>query len=196
MRIQTSAVKKNRIQKNNRSIWLVIAIALSMGLAMLTGCATTSTGSNEVQPEPTQAEDGPTENGPTEVALPQVQKGEYYYDVENVTLYIDTYGELPDNYITKSEAQALGWSGGSVEKYREGAAIGGDRFGNYEGILPEGDDIRYTECDIDTHGASGRGAKRLIFSNDGNYYYTEDHYESFCQVFVMDGEIVYEGQGN
>ena len=37
----------------------------------------------------------------------------------------------------------------------------------------------WTECDIDTLGKSSRGAKRIVFSNDGLIYYTPDHYESF-----------------
>ena len=59
------------------------------------------------------------------------------------------------------------------------ASIGGDRFGNYEGLLPETEGRRYTECDIDTMGRSSRGAKRIVFSNDGLIYYTGDHYKSF-----------------
>ena len=112
--------------------------------------------------------------------------GGYYYDVENVVLYLEIYDELPPNYVTKSEAQALGWEGGSVEKYKEGAAIGGDRFGNREGQLPVADGRSYTECDIDTHGYSSRGSRRLVFSNDGLYFYTSDHYESFSEVTVTE----------
>ena len=112
--------------------------------------------------------------------------GEYYYDLINVVLYLETYGELPDNYITKSEARKLGWEGGSVENYREGAAIGGDYFGNREGLLPEAEGRSYTECDIDTNGYSSRGSRRLVFSNDGLYFYTSDHYESFSEVIVTE----------
>ncbi len=118
--------------------------------------------------------------------------GGYYYDVENVVLYLDAYGELPPNYITKNEARDLGWEGGSVEDYLEGAAIGGDRFGNYEGILPEADGRAYTECDIDTDGYPSRGSRRLVFSNDGLYFYTSDHYEHFSEVTITaDGEVVW-----
>ena len=98
---------------------------------------------------------------------------------EEVALYIHTYGRLPGNFITKKEAQALGWPGGSLEPYAPGKCIGGSRFGNYEGLLPEKDGRTYTECDIDTLGAESRGAKRIVFSNDGLIYYTGDHYESF-----------------
>ena len=119
-------------------------------------------------------------------------RGNYYYDVVNVVLYLDMYNELPPNYITKSEAQALGWEGGSVEKYKEGTAIGGDYFGNREGLLPAADGRKYTECDIDTHGYSSRGSRRLVFSNDGLYFYTSDHYESFSEVTVSeDYEVIW-----
>ena len=102
-----------------------------------------------------------------------------YTTKEDVALYIHTYGCLPHNFMTKKEAQALGWEGGSLEKYAPGMCIGGDRFGNYEGLLPEAEGRKYKECDIDTLGASKRGAKRIVFSDDGLIYYTDDHYESF-----------------
>ena len=100
-----------------------------------------------------------------------------YTSKEDVALYIHTYGCLPSNFMTKKEAQQLGWEGGGLEDYAPGMCIGGDRFGNYEGLLPEG--RNYTECDIDTLGADKRGAKRIVFSDDGLIYYTDDHYESF-----------------
>ena len=100
-----------------------------------------------------------------------------YTTKEDVALYIHTYGCLPRNFMTKKEAQALGWEGGGLDDFAPGMCIGGDRFGNYEGLLPE--DRDYTECDIDTLGASKRGAKRIVFSEDGLVYYTDDHYESF-----------------
>ena len=119
-------------------------------------------------------------------------QGNYYYDVVNVVLYLEVYDELPPNYITKVEAQALGWKGGSVEKYKEDAAIGGDYFGNWEGLLPTADGRSYTECDVDTHGYSSRGSRRLVFSNDGLYFYTSDHYESFTEVIVTENyEVIW-----
>lgn len=107
---------------------------------------------------------------------------EYYYDVENVVLYLELYHELPHNYITKKEAEKMGWQGGSVEDYMPDAAIGGDHFGNFEGKLPKRND--YFECDIDTHGYKNRGSRRLIYTLDGKYYYTKDHYENFREVTV------------
>jgi len=93
--------------------------------------------------------------------------------------------------MTKEEARALGWEGGSVEAYQAGAAIGGDRFGNREGLLPEETGRTYTECDINTRGADSRGAERLIFSNDGLYFYTSDHYASFTELTVDGGTVIW-----
>lgn len=101
-----------------------------------------------------------------------------YTTKEDVSLYLYTYGCLPSNFMTKNEARDLGWEGGGLEDYAPGMCIGGDRFGNYEGLLPE--EYDYLECDIDTLFAEKRGAKRLVFSEDCQLiYYTEDHYESF-----------------
>ena len=106
-----------------------------------------------------------------------------YTSKEDVSLYLYTYEHLPDNFITKSDARALGWSGGGLDDYADGKCIGGDRFGNNEGLLPEAGGRQYYECDIDTLHKDSRGAKRIVFSNDGLIYYTEDHYESFDLLY-------------
>ena len=119
------------------------------------------------------------EDIPGDVEVSTLDEDGWYYSMDDVSEYLIVYGELPENYITKSEAEALGWQGGSVERYLEGAAIGGDRFYNNEGDLPKEKGRLYYECDIDTNGASGRGPERIVFSNDGLIYYTPDHYETF-----------------
>lgn len=115
---------------------------------------------------------------PTTVEAVIAEDGSYT-SKEDVALYLETYDKLPGNFITKKEAQALGWEGGSLEPYAPGKCIGGDKFGNYEKLLPEADGRTYKECDIDTLGAKSRGAKRIVYSSDGLIYYTEDHYASF-----------------
>ena len=111
-----------------------------------------------------------------------------YTSKDDVACYIHLYGRLPSNFITKKEAEKLGWPGGSLEPYAPGMCIGGNRFGNYEGLLPEKEGRVYTECDIDTLGADKRGAKRIVFSNDGLIYYTEDHYETFELLYGDDSD--------
>ena len=131
---------------------------------------------------PDTPEDAAEPDAPSPTAVPVSEDGEYTA-AEDVALYLHLYGHLPDNFITKKDARALGWSGGGLDGYADGKCIGGDRFGNYEGLLPEAPGREYHECDIDTLGASSRGAKRLVYSNDGLIYYTEDHYESFVLLF-------------
>ncbi|MBR5382051.1 MAG: ribonuclease [Oscillospiraceae bacterium] len=134
--------------------------------------------------EPAMPPEEPAESPEEPAAVPV--EGEYYYELEDVILYIDRYGRLPDNFITKKAAHSAGWSGGPVDKYIAGAVIGGDRFGNSEGLLPAG---KYRECDIGTLGAKKRGARRLIYSDDGRYYYTDDHYDSFTRYAVENGAV-------
>lgn len=134
----------------------------------------------------------PVPNAPDPVDLPvyeaddtpcPVSEDDEYWTKDDVALYIHLYGHLPKNYISKSKAQSLGWEGGSLEPYAPGCSIGGGRFGNYEGLLPTKKGRTYTECDIDTRGKKSRGAKRIVFSNDGLIYYTDDHYESFTLLY-------------
>ena len=168
---------------------LLLALSMLLGLA---GCGDVGiiggadgdtliiAGDDQYRIEEDQAGELPDEY-PEEEA--PIDEDGWYYSAEDVALYLHTYGRLPDNFITKDEARDLGWDGGSVEEYAPGYAIGGDKFGNREGLLPRADGRQYYECDIDTDGRSSRGARRLVFSNDGLIYYTEDHYESFTLLY-------------
>ena len=112
-----------------------------------------------------------------------VVEGQEYSDKEHVAAYLRAFGKLPPNYMTKKEAQALGWvnSLGNLWEVAPGKSIGGDRYGNYEGQLPDAKGRKYFECDIDFDGTF-RNAKRIIFSNDGLIFYTEDHYQTFEEM--------------
>ena len=114
----------------------------------------------------------------------QVIEDGTYTDKESVAAYIHNYGKLPSNYITKNEAKELGWDSeeGNLDEVAPGMSIGGGKFGNYEGLLPEEDGRVYYECDIDFDGTY-RNAKRIVYSNDGLIFYTEDHFESFEQLY-------------
>ena len=164
--------------KKQLTAWL---LALVM-LFSLVGCGTDAPVQDETnlpQQEQQDVQNAPSEDADMPDETAQIDEDGAYTTKDDVALYIHTYGHLPDNFITKKDAQALGWPGGSLEPYASGKCIGGSRFGNYEGLLSEADGRTYTECDIDTLGADSRGAKRIVFSNDGLIYYTEDHYKSF-----------------
>lgn len=106
-----------------------------------------------------------------------------YTSKNKVAKYIHTYNHLPKNFITKEEANNLGWYGGALLNVAPFKCIGGDRYSNYEKTLPSAYSRIYYECDIDTLGALSRGAKRIIYSNDGLIYYTDDHYASFTNLY-------------
>lgn len=78
----------------------------------------------------------------------EISKDGWYDGMEEVAIYLTFFDKLPANYITKREAQNLGWDNrkGNLWSVAEGCSIGGDRFGNYEGI-----------CRI-RRGANGRNA--------------------------------------
>lgn len=170
---------------------------LLLSVFLLTGCSPEMTDLatdvlTEVITEMEAETDAEVVELPEAVELPEVEEATTeaeetaldedgsYTSKEEVAAYIHEYGHLPSNFITKKEAKKLGWvsSEGNLGKVAPGMSIGGDYFGNYEGNLPEAKGRDYYECDIDTDG-SYRGAKRIVFSNDGLIYYTEDHYETF-----------------
>lgn len=116
-----------------------------------------------------------------------VKKSGWYQTMEEVAVYLTQYKSLPDNYLTKQEAERLGWnaSAGNLWSVANGKSIGGNRYGNYEGLLPVSRGRTWTECDIDYNGKR-RNSKRIVFSNDGLIYYTSDHYSSFDEVIVVE----------
>ncbi|MDE5860396.1 MAG: ribonuclease [Oscillospiraceae bacterium] len=120
----------------------------------------------------------------TEAEKLSVEKDGSYTTPEDVAEYIHTFGTLPKNFITKAEAKELGWDNkkGNLWDVAEGKSIGGDYFGNYEGLLPKAKGRKYTECDVNYEGGY-RGSERIIFSNDGLIYYTNDHYQTFTQLY-------------
>lgn len=155
--------KVGGIMKKIRYLLSLLVLVLSM----LTGCSIEAGQSSDVEQQSTFQEIS-------------VERDGEYTSRDEVAAYLHQYGELPKNFITKKQAKQMGWvsSEGNLHEVAPGKSIGGDYFGNYEGILPEKKGREYHECDIDADG-SYRGAKRIIYSDDGLIYYTEDHYETF-----------------
>lgn len=116
-------------------------------------------------------------------ATAQIEETGVYTSRDDVALYLHTYNKLPSNFITKQTAMKLGWKHkGTLDKVAPGKSIGGDKFGNFEGKLPVVAGRIYRECDID-YIKGNRGSKRIIFSNDGNIYYSGDHYKNFEKLY-------------
>ena len=149
--------------------WLALLLT---AMVLLSGCALL---------------EAPVQQPTVEVTQAAISESSAYSSKDEVAEYLHEFGHLPPNYLTKKEAQDLGWvaNKGNLWEVAPGKSIGGDRFGNREGLLPEAPGRKYYECDIDFDG-SYRNAKRIIYSNDGLIFHTEDHYESFQQLY---GEV-------
>lgn len=166
--------------------WKNLAGLFFLMLCLLTGCAGStaqdnSSGSQEQSRTASKAQEQSSDNTAESDGLnADISESGTYSAKDEVAAYIHEYGHLPQNFITKKEAKSLGWVSkkGNLKEVAPGKSIGGDYFGNYEGSLPKKDGRKYYECDIDADGGY-RGAKRIIYSNDGQIYYTEDHYETF-----------------
>lgn len=160
----------------NKSFALVLPLLLML-ILVVSGCGIE-------EPSPLQSNENPT-TAETSINQPvneetNLDEAGHYTSKEEVSLYIHLYGKLPGNYITKNDAKDEGWvaSKGNLFDVTDEKSIGGDRFYNRERLLPDEKGRKYYEADIDYTGGS-RGAKRIVFSNDGLIYYTGDHYNSF-----------------
>lgn len=97
-----------------------------------------------------------------------------------VVSYLKEHGNLPNYYITKSEAKSQGWvpSQGNLCEVLPGRAIGGDVWTNRQKSLPTKSGRRYFEADLN-YNCGNRNAYRVVYSNDGLIFVTHDHYRTF-----------------
>lgn len=144
---------------------------------ILAGCTPTPAENNQQNTEEINNSEQPVENE-------AINEEGIYTTPEDVALYIHTYNKLPSNFMTKKEAIELGWNSdeGNLWEVTDQMSIGGDMFGNREGKLPKKDGRKWYECDVNYEGGY-RGAERIVFSNDGLIYYTNDHYETFIRIY-------------
>ena len=152
---------------------LVAVIALLLAaVLLLSGCAANAAGKKN-------------KNKPTATPLPEVTATPGPMDgAQALVDYLAEHGELPENYIRKKEAEARGWKTTYryVSDLGEGITIGGDYFGNYEEKLPKVKGRKYYEADCFYEGGP-RNEYRIIYSDDGHYWFTGDHYETFTELF-------------
>lgn len=178
-----------------------VVLALVLTLALVTGCSDNKKqagNASQVKTTQTGAADGTagskeavdmaakddTNSGAAAAASGvRVEKGKAYTDKDHVAAYIHLFKTLPPNYITKAKAAKLGWKKeGTLDQVAPGKSIGGDRFGNFEKILPDKQGRVWKECDID-YRRGNRNAKRICFSNDGLIYYSDSHYQDFVKLY-------------
>jgi len=150
---------------------LALAAALGFGAVGCSAASDQTSSSSEVSSSQSDASVGVTEDG-------------RYTSKAEVALYIHTYGHLPSNFISKTKARKEGWvsSEGNLNDVCPGMSIGGSVFYNDDGLLPDADGRTWKECDIDYTGGY-RGSERIVFSNDGLIYYSDNHYRTFERLY-------------
>jgi ribonuclease T1 len=151
-----------KVKKNLAILLLIVTVLLS-----LPACGDTETGKLQTP----------------EQAVSAIEEDGEYSQAEEIAEYIYLYQRLPRNFISKKEAISLGWKGqeGNLWEVTEQMSIGGDFFGNREGFLPRAEGRQWYECDVNYQGGF-RGKERLVYSNDGLFYYTDDHYQTFTEI--------------
>ena len=200
-RIRYSVHRRYTAVKNMRkTLWAALLVSLMLCLSAsrvqavtigeLLGWLTSDEDSYDAEDSSTARQDAEDTSDDYYMSLDISEDGEYDTKDE-VCAYLVQYHELPSNYMTKKEARKLGWEGGALNRLIDGMCIGGDYYGNYEGVLPDIKGREYHECDIDTLSGSSRGPKRIVYSGDDdneewNIYYTDDHYETFTLLWGDD----------
>ncbi|MGW1774429.1 ribonuclease domain-containing protein [Streptomyces sp. NPDC002104] len=67
---------------------------------------------------------------------------------------------------------------GGPYQYRQDGTV----FGNFEKVLPQKKRGYYHEFTVKTPGERDRGARRIVTGGGGEFFYTDDHYETFKAV--------------
>ena len=178
-------------KKNSKALRLILMLVLIAALVWLgthmrfdapqAQPAAQTAGQLTLLTEPPQSAQPDAPASPPPEETPPPEDG-MYTELEDVAYYLHTYGHLPDNYITKAEAEDAGWEAnkGNLWDVAYGSSIGGDRYGNYDGQLPKGE--RYYEADVNYEGGY-RGGERIVYTDDGDVWYTSDHYETFERIY-------------
>jgi guanyl-specific ribonuclease Sa len=180
--------KTGKLKNWHLVIWIAVLFVVLAGCQSIavkdpvqTPGQVTVAGKSETPDGQTQAGQPTNETNGSKVL---VTKGQSYSTMAEVAAYIHEFRSLPPNFITKTEAQKLGWDNakGNLWEVTDHKSIGGDRFGNREGLLPKAAGRQYYECDINYYGGY-RGAQRIVYSNDGLVFYSADHYANFRQLY-------------
>ncbi len=156
----------------------VLFVLLLTAVLLLTGCT-----ANALETARTKKATEAPVAAETAVPAPTATPGPMD-EAQRLADYIFEHGELPDYFVTKKQAQAMGWDSYTnyVSDVAPGMSIGGDYFGNYEQKLPVVKGRKYYEADCFYQGGK-RNAYRIIYSTDGHVWYTGDHYNTFTELF-------------
>lgn len=174
------------MKKRNRGLLLLamlLVVSLLLSCCSASALETAKRNRNRSKPTATPVVSETASPAPEAQAAPEREPGPRD-EAQRIADYLFENGRLPDSFLTKKEAQALGWDSrfNYVSDVAPGMSIGGDYFGNYEGQLPKVKGRRYYEADCFYTGGK-RNAYRIIYSDDGHVWYTGDHYQTFEELF-------------
>lgn len=103
------------------------------------------------------------------------------------TTELSTFSDLPPVGVDELPPEAIDTLGliasGGPYPFRRDDLI----FENREGLLPDRARGHYREYTVITPGEDDRGARRIVAGEDGERYYTADHYASFREIVAGEG---------
>lgn len=170
-------------------------LALLLVFSVLSGCGGAASGvpSSTAAPAadavsaadaPSDAEADAVSPGESDKSSPAaLDEGGEYTSAEDVALYLHLYAHLPQNFIAKKDARRARLERRRAGRLRRRQMHRRRPVRKLRRTSAGRARREYHECDIDTLHAASRGAKRIVYSNDGLIYYTEDHYESFILLY-------------
>ena len=96
--------------------------------------------------------------------------------------WLKNFGELPNYYVTESEAISMGLKRGkSPARYLSGKMLTMGIYNNSNGHLPQAEGRIWYEADINYYEGK-RNKHRILWSNDGLIFVTYDHYATFYEI--------------
>lgn len=163
---------ENEMKKNNRIAIAVIVCIIALVINYCRNQKNTTVNSTSTEVEISDPQSVATEPKNATHTIDELT------EENRVIAFVKENNQLPDCYLTKSEAKGLGWipSKGNLCEVAPNKAIGGDRFGNREKKLPLG--TTYYEADVNYH-CGRRQSDRIVFTKEGEVWLTKDHYQTF-----------------
>ena len=103
--------------------------------------------------------------------------------IDGADWYLKVYGKLPSYYITKKEAEGLGYRSylGNLAQVAPNRMLLKGIYQNSNGHLPTAPGRIWYEADIN-YEYGYRGSERILFSSDGLIFVTQDHFHTFIEI--------------
>jgi guanyl-specific ribonuclease Sa len=168
------------MQKQQSLVGILIFIILAIGIAISSGRNTDvdSTGRTDSIQAPSTIETARsrTSSEPRASTRPRASSSQAARTDKQQT---DGFATIAFDDLPREAKQTIDLiqQGGPFPYNKDGSV-----FGNRERLLPSRPSGYYREYTVETPGSDDRGARRIVAGEDGELYYTDDHYDSFRRV--------------